>query len=157
MLGRTDTHTLRIPQVYYYGCLSSNPAGGTSIIMEHLDFSSGSDQAALGTQLARMHLADAKVRCSRWWGADAAQAVCTVMHAFEAVGPATEHKGQWGAKGTVKCILFRLLSRWCVYQTGMFMLYACHRTLTPPADSSASRSTTPLAARRRLMAGWTAG
>ena len=65
MLGRTDTHTLRIPQVYYYGCLSSNPAGGTSIIMEHLDFSSGSDQAALGKQLARMHLADAKVRCSR--------------------------------------------------------------------------------------------
>jgi fructosamine-3-kinase len=55
-----DTHTLRIPQVFYYGALSSNPAGGTCIIMEHLDFSSGSDQAALGQQLARMHLADAK-------------------------------------------------------------------------------------------------
>lgn len=63
----TDTHTLRIPKVFYYGCLSSNSAGGTCIIMEHLDFSSGSDQAALGQQLARMHLATAKVRCTCRW------------------------------------------------------------------------------------------
>jgi fructosamine-3-kinase len=61
LLRDADTHTLRIPRIYYYGSLSSNPGGGTSIIMEHLDFSSGSDQGALGTQLARMHLAELKV------------------------------------------------------------------------------------------------
>jgi fructosamine-3-kinase len=65
MLRVADTHTLRIPKVYYYGSLSCNPGGGTSIIMEYLDFSSGSDQAALGTQLARMHLADLKVLGAR--------------------------------------------------------------------------------------------
>lgn len=34
---------------------------GSFIIMEHLKFGRGSDQAALGKQLARMHLAEVKV------------------------------------------------------------------------------------------------
>ena len=35
---------------------------GTYIIMEHLNFTSGGDQAALGEQVARMHLAAPAVR-----------------------------------------------------------------------------------------------
>jgi len=59
-----DTHTLKVPEVYHYGPLSSGVPGGGSlrgggsfIIMEHLNLSGRPSGAEMGRQLALMHLA----------------------------------------------------------------------------------------------------
>ncbi|CDF39151.1 unnamed protein product [Chondrus crispus] len=51
-----DTQTIRVPEVFQYGQLSS--VQGSYIIMEALDLSPIYDQGELGRQLARLHLAD---------------------------------------------------------------------------------------------------
>lgn len=57
------TRTVRVPEVHHYGPLPSAPGGGalrgggSFIVMEHLDLQGRCDQAELGRQLARMHLA----------------------------------------------------------------------------------------------------
>jgi len=53
------TGTLKIPHVYHYGVLPTNSPGrgGCFIVMEHLELGGGGDDAALGRQLALMHLA----------------------------------------------------------------------------------------------------
>ena len=61
------THTLRVPEVFYYGDLSSASrppsgsalrGGGSFIVMEHLNMRGSADPAKLGKQLALMHLAE---------------------------------------------------------------------------------------------------
>ena len=47
------TNSLRVPRVLYSGPLVIGD--GSFIVLEHFSFSSCSDQAALGRQLARMH------------------------------------------------------------------------------------------------------
>lgn len=57
------TNTIHVPEVYHYGALSSPPGGGalrssgSFIVMEYLDLRGRFDQAELGRQMARMHLA----------------------------------------------------------------------------------------------------
>lgn len=50
-----DTNTMRVPAAHHVGLL---PGGqGAFIVLEHLRLEGGGDQAELGRQLARMHLA----------------------------------------------------------------------------------------------------
>ena len=56
-----DTGTIRIPKVFHYGALGGPGRAGSFIVMECLDMGGRESQAALGTQLARMHLAQPKV------------------------------------------------------------------------------------------------
>ena len=57
------TRTIRVPEVFHYGPLPAPPGGGalrrggSFIVMEYLDLSGRCDQAELGRQVARMHLA----------------------------------------------------------------------------------------------------
>lgn len=57
------THTIRVPEVFHYGGLPSPPGGGalrgsgSFIVMEYLELGGRCDQAELGRQMARMHLA----------------------------------------------------------------------------------------------------
>jgi protein-ribulosamine 3-kinase len=50
----SETHTLRIPKVFYYGVL---PGGkGAFVVMEHIAFGGRSSQEELGRGLAQMHM-----------------------------------------------------------------------------------------------------
>ena len=61
----TDTHTIRVPEVFHVGSLDpSGPSlrgGGSFIVMEYLNLSGRYSDANLGHQLARMHLASPTV------------------------------------------------------------------------------------------------
>jgi fructosamine-3-kinase len=58
------TKTIRIPEIVHYGPLPGPPGGGalrgggSFIVMESLEMGAGSDQAELGRQLGKMHLAE---------------------------------------------------------------------------------------------------
>jgi len=51
----TDTHTVRVPNVYHVGLLPGSR--GAFIVMDYLNLQGAGDQAELGRQMARMHLA----------------------------------------------------------------------------------------------------
>lgn len=52
---------MRVPKVFHVGPLPG-AAAGSFIVMEHLKFGGAPSQEELGTQLARMHLAQPKVK-----------------------------------------------------------------------------------------------